>query len=73
MGDRTEPDEATRAVEDSDADRGHEADRAATDEEAEAAEEAFSADDPQRRQEVAEHEKEMMEIGATVKGEGEIE
>lgn len=73
MGDHTEPDEATHAVEQSDADRGHEADRAATDEEARAADEAFSEDDPQRRQEVAEHEKEMMEIGATIKGEGEIE
>jgi hypothetical protein len=71
--DRTEPDGATRAVEQSEAGRQHEADRAATDEEAQAAEEALSKDDPQRRQDVAKHEKEMMEIGATIKGEGEIE
>ena len=72
MGDRTEPDEVTNEVDEADATRGHVADRAGTEAEDRAAEDTYSAGDPRRRQEVAEHEKEMMDIGATIKGEGEI-
>jgi hypothetical protein len=72
MDERTEPDEATHVADESDADRTHEADRSGTAEEERAAEEAYSAGDPEERRKVAEHEKEMMDIGATIKGEGEI-
>jgi hypothetical protein len=73
MDERTEADDATRAEDNSDAGRRHEADRAATEAEERAAEDALSKGDPEQRRDVAEHEKEMMEIGATIKGEGEIE
>jgi hypothetical protein len=73
MEDRTEPDEATLESDDSDAGREHVADRVPTDDEERAADEEFAAEDPQERQDVARHEKEMMEIGANVKGEGEID
>lgn len=51
---------------------GH-ADRPPTDEEARAADEQFADDSDEQRADVAKHEKEMMEIGADVKGEGAIE
>jgi hypothetical protein len=70
---RTEPDGTTRAADEAAAGRSHGADRLATDEEEQAADEAYEESDLQRRQEVASHEKEMMELGATIKGEGEIE
>ncbi len=73
MEDRTEPDQATRDAERSDADRRHEADRPATEVEGKEADEVISQGDPRRRHDVADHEKEMMEIGAAVKGEGELE
>ena len=72
VNDRTDPDGATRQAELSDAAHRHEADRAATGDEAQAADEALSKEDSYQREAVAEHEKEMMEIGATIKGEGEI-
>lgn len=72
MDERTEPDEATHNADESDADRTHAADRPSTDEEVRAADKAYSAGDAEERRKVAEHEKEMMEIGATIKGEGEI-
>jgi hypothetical protein len=72
VNDRTDPDGATRQSEQSDAARRHEADRAATGDEAQAADDALSTEDSDQRKAVAEHEKEMMEIGATIKGEGEI-
>jgi hypothetical protein len=50
------------------------ADRTDPDEDTRAADEAYAADeDPQRRADVAAHEKEMMEIGANIKGEGAID
>jgi hypothetical protein len=73
MEDRTEPDKATQDVEKSEAARAHEADRPATEVEQEEADDAFAKSDPDRRAEVAKHEKEMMEIGSSVKGEGEID
>ncbi len=73
MDDRTDPDKATHQAEQSDADSRHEADREATDREERAAEDALSKETIDQREDVAQHEKEMMEIGATVKGEGEIE
>lgn len=73
MDDRTDPDTATRQSDQSDAGRRHEADRVATGDEAQAADDALSKEDSDQRKEVAEHEKEMMEIGATIKGEGQIE
>jgi hypothetical protein len=71
--DRTEPDKATQDVEESEANHAHDADRPATEVEQREADDAFAESDPDRREEVAKHEKEMMEIGASVKGEGEIE
>jgi hypothetical protein len=71
MADRTDPDEDTRAADEADID--HAADRPPTDDEATEAE-AYAADeDPARRADVAAHEKEMMEIGANIKGEGAID
>ena len=72
VDDRTEPESVTRQAHQSDAGRRHEADRAATGDEERAAEYALSRQNIHRREKVAEHEKEMMEIGATIKGEGEI-
>ena len=48
-------------------------DGTAADEEEAAADEQFTEDSDSRRADVAQHEKEMMEIGADVKGEGAIE
>lgn len=73
MEDRTEPSETTHEAEEADAGQRHEADRVATEGESRDAEDALSKSDPERRRDVAEHEKEMMEIGASVKGEGEID
>ena len=67
-----EPTEATRETERDDARQAHTADRPPTAEEevaAERAQRSFGAD----RESVAEHYDEMTEIGANVKGEGEIE
>jgi hypothetical protein len=71
--DRTEPDQATHNTEESEASRAHAADRPATEAEEHEADDALASSDPGQREDVAEHEKEMMEIGANVKGEGEIE
>ena len=68
----TEPDEATREAERDEEASAHDADRPATpDEEAAAERGATEAGADQR--EVAEHEKEMADIGVHVKGEGEID
>jgi hypothetical protein len=72
VNDRTDPDGATHQAEQSDAARRHEADREATGDEAQAADNALSTEDSDQRKEVAAHEEEMMEIGASIKGEGEI-
>ncbi|HWE68487.1 MAG TPA: hypothetical protein VG298_17740 [Acidimicrobiales bacterium] len=67
-----EPTTATRDTEREDARQAHIADRAPTAEEEVAAERgrsSFGAD----RESVAEHYDEMTEIGAKVKGEGEVE
>jgi hypothetical protein len=72
MEGETEPTEATLDAERLDASQAHTADRPPTDEEATAAEESqekFKGDEA----EVAEHYKEMSDIGANVKGEGAIE
>jgi hypothetical protein len=70
MEERTEPDETTREAERAEAEVTSAADRAATpEEEAEAA--AFDESDEERKS-VAQHEKEMGEIGANAKGEGRI-
>jgi len=71
MTEETEPDASTREAEDVDAQQPHSADRAPTAEEAAAAERGLKEaggdlDD------VAKHEKEMSDLGAHVKGEGEI-
>ncbi len=52
---------------------GHGADRPPTDNEAAAADEQLAAETAAQRADVAKHEKEMMEIGADVKGEGAID
>jgi hypothetical protein len=67
-----EPDAATREAESADATHAHAADRPPTTEEEAAAErsaESFGAD----RQAVAEHEEEMIDLGAHAKGEGAVE
>ena len=73
MDQPTEPDADTEAAEQADAGHDHRSDRPPTTEENAAAEERYSASDDETRRRVAEHEQEMMEIGADVKGEGAIE
>lgn len=73
MEDHTEPDGATHAAEDADAHRPRSADRPATQEEVTLADEQYGKSDAGQRRSVAEHEEEMMNIGAKVKGEGAIE
>jgi hypothetical protein len=67
----TTPDEPTVEAEHIDAEHAHSADRAATPEEAAAAERGMeeAGGDPKQ---VAEHYQEMSDIGAHVKGEGEV-
>ncbi len=60
MEDRTEPDEGSGPTE-----------PAQTDEER-AADESYAAETDEERERVAAHEKEMLELGANVKGEGQI-
>jgi hypothetical protein len=72
MSEATEPNDATRDEERAEAENPHTADRPPTESEEEAAErgrEQFKADEA----EVKEHYEEMSEIGAEVKGEGEID
>jgi hypothetical protein len=68
----TQPDDATLEAEQADATQAHAADRPPTSDEEAAAERSAErfADD---REEVAEHYEEMSDIGARVKGEGEID
>jgi hypothetical protein len=70
MDERTEPTETTREAERDEAEQTSIADRAATPEE-EAAAEGYPESDEERKK-VAEHYKEMNEIGADAKGEGRI-
>ncbi len=68
----TEPDDATLEAEREDATQAHTADRPPTDEESAAADrsaQTFAGD----REKVAADYKEMSDIGAHVKGEGEID
>jgi hypothetical protein len=68
----TEPDEGTLEAEREDATQAHAADRPPTDDESAAAEKSastFAGDS----KDVAAHEKEMSDIGANIKGEGEID
>lgn len=71
MDDRTEPSDNTRAAERDEAEQHSIADRAATPEE-EAEAENFPESDEERKK-VADHFKEMDEIGANAKGEGRID
>ncbi len=71
MDGHTEPDDATNRV-----DRiqhKHTADRPATEEESTAADKHYAEEDKEQFADVARHEKEMMDIGAKVKGEGSID
>ena len=68
----TAPDDETRKA-DHETDVAHTADRAPTQEESRAAEAYSAGRDPGESRSVAEHEKDMMESGANVKGEGAIE
>jgi hypothetical protein len=72
MGDQVQPDEGTREAERSENRQSHTADRPPTAEEAAAAERQREDSEADVRKKVAEHEQEMTEIGANVKGEGEI-
>jgi hypothetical protein len=72
VADDAETTDATKDAEEVDATQEHKADRPPTSEEEAAAEESakkFAADG----ETVAEHEKEMTDIGANAKGEGKIE
>jgi hypothetical protein len=71
--DSTAPDEQTRRADKADARHPHAADRPATVTEEADAESALGAQSEEERKEVARHEQEMMEIGASVKGEGRID
>jgi hypothetical protein len=71
MTTETEPNESTKEAEQVDAAHPHSADRPPTAEEAEAAERGATALDADMNA-VAEHAEEMAELGADVKGEGEI-
>ncbi len=71
MEDRTEPDEATRAAEHAEEGEAHAADRTPTPEE-EAAAGGYQESDEERKK-VADHYKEMTDIGANAKGEGRID
>jgi len=72
MGDKTEISEATQDEEGAEARKSHDADRPASAEE-EAAAERGAGVSGSDTDEVAAHEKEMGEIGANVKGEGEVD
>ena len=71
MAQSTTPDESTVEAERIDAEHAHSADRDATPEEEAAAERGMeeASGDPEQ---VAEHYEEMSDIGAHVKGEGEV-
>jgi hypothetical protein len=71
MEDNTEPDDRTREAELAEAGKSHTADRLPTAEE-EAAAERERAELDADREDVAEHYEEMTDLGAHVKGEGEI-
>jgi hypothetical protein len=68
----TEPDEATEAAEQTEAGSAHTSDRPPTDAESADAEREFGSTDEDERRRVAEHEREMNELGARAKGEGRI-
>jgi hypothetical protein len=72
MEDNTEPDDTTREAERSEAGKSHTADRPPTPEEDAAAERERAESDADDRKDVAEHYEDMAELGADVKGEGEI-
>jgi hypothetical protein len=71
MEDDTEPDDRTREAELAEAGKSHTADRPPTPEE-EAAAERERAELDEDRKDVAAHFEEMTELGAHIKGEGEI-
>ena len=71
MEDNTEPDDRTSEAELAEAGKSHTADRLPTAEE-EAAAERERAELDADREDVAEHYEEMTDLGAHVKGEGEI-
>jgi len=73
MSSHTEPDASTDAAGEGEAGRPHTPDTPANEGEAKRAKAAYAQSDPDERNSVAEHEEEMMEIGAHVKGEGAIE
>jgi len=73
MDDRTQPDKPTRKAERAEAQSAHQAGREPSAEEELAADEEYSATDEVERKDVGEHYREMTELGASVKGEGEIE
>jgi len=72
MSEATEPDEGTVEAERAESRRQHVADRPPTSEEEAEAEAARVGSDASERKSVAEHYEEMAELGARVKGEGEI-
>jgi hypothetical protein len=71
MEGNTEPDDSTREAELAEAGKSHSADRSPTPKE-EAAADRERAELDADRKDVAEHYEEMSELGAHIKGEGEI-
>jgi hypothetical protein len=71
MTTETEPNDSTKEAEEVDAVHSHSADRPPTSEESDAAERGTASLDADMKT-VAEHAEEMSELGAHVKGEGEI-
>jgi hypothetical protein len=69
----TEPDPETRKAEEADAAHAHTSDRPPTSDEVAAAGEEYSEEGEAERRKVADHYKEMGELGAEAKGEGRIE
>jgi hypothetical protein len=67
-----ELDDSTREAERSEAGKSHTADRPPTSEEDASADRERAESDADDREDVAEHFEEMTELGAEVKGEGEI-
>lgn len=72
MDDRTQPEDRTVAAEEEEAESRHDADRPPTRAEEQSAEEALEGSDEDERRRVAEHYKEMSDLGVEEKGEGRI-
>jgi hypothetical protein len=73
MDEETTPDKATIEAEQAEATHSHTADRAPTSAEEAAADRSLDSLDSDEREAAAEHYEEMTDIGAHVKGEGNVD